>query len=85
MAIFSASKGYKDHCLDLQNGDSLYLFSDGIIHQFGGGNGRKKFSLKQLTDLLEHHANHDLEHIKATTDKAFNDWKAIRTRRTMYC
>lgn len=72
---FERSKGYKEHCLDLQNGDSLYLFSDGIIHQFGGGNGRKKFSLKQLTDLLEHHANHDLEHIKATTDKAFNDWK----------
>ncbi len=32
--------------------DRLYILSDGLIHQFGGHDGRRKFSLQRLADLL---------------------------------
>lgn len=74
-AHFERPKGYQEHCMELKQGDALFLFSDGIIHQFGGETGRKKFSMKRLTELLANNAAQDLDHIKALADSSFNEWK----------
>jgi serine phosphatase RsbU (regulator of sigma subunit) len=37
--------------LDIQKGDSLYIFSDGYVDQFGGDKS-KKFMAKRLKELL---------------------------------
>lgn len=39
------------HTIELQKGDSLYLFTDGFADQFGGPKG-KKFKYKQLEEVL---------------------------------
>lgn len=74
-AYFDRPIGYKEHRMQLEEGDSLFLFSDGIIHQFGGENGRKKFSMKRLTSLLATSSEHGMEHTKSIMDSAFNEWK----------
>lgn len=72
---FERPQGYKNHHSQLQKGDALFLFSDGIIHQFGGEGGRKKFSMKKLTEELSRTAHMDLLQVKEQTEKVFQEWK----------
>ncbi|MBL7950889.1 MAG: SpoIIE family protein phosphatase [Flavobacteriales bacterium] len=72
---FERKTGYMDHDMKLEQGDRLFLFSDGIIHQFGGTDGRKKFSLRRLNELLEANAAMELPELKIETEKWFNEWK----------
>ena len=66
---------FTEHHFLLGAMDRAYLFSDGIIHQFGGENGRKKFSYARLMELVQDLASHDqessLQHVTAT----FQNWK----------
>lgn len=40
------------HERTITGNDRLYILSDGLIHQFGGQDGLRKFSLQRLADLL---------------------------------
>ena len=45
---------FEEHSLELQKGDRVYMFSDGVVDQFGGPEGRKlltKNFIAMLTDL----------------------------------
>jgi serine phosphatase RsbU (regulator of sigma subunit) len=42
---------FTNHELNLKQGDSIYIFTDGYVDQFGGENG-KKFMTKNLKNLL---------------------------------
>lgn len=44
--------GFTIHRLELRTGDRVYLYSDGLIHQFGGAGGRRKFSNGQLASTV---------------------------------
>ncbi|MBL7964406.1 MAG: SpoIIE family protein phosphatase [Flavobacteriales bacterium] len=74
-AHFARTDGYRTHSIELQKGDSLYLLSDGLIHQFGGDNGRSKFSMKRLTEILRQTASVDMDQIKVRTEELFLQWK----------
>jgi len=43
---------FTNHTLDLQEGDRVYLFSDGYLDQFGGP-GERKFMAKRFRETLE--------------------------------
>lgn len=43
---------FENHIIDVQSGDRVYLYSDGITDQFGGDEG-KKFGKVQLHELLK--------------------------------
>ncbi|MGV3636903.1 MAG: SpoIIE family protein phosphatase, partial [Flavobacteriales bacterium] len=53
----------------------LFLFSDGVLHQFGGDNGRQKFSLKRLRATLEERAKEPLPATRDAMIEALNTWK----------
>jgi len=38
---YRASESYTTHTLDLQKGDTIYIFSDGFVDQFGGEKGKR--------------------------------------------
>ncbi len=61
-------KDFTNHVLELKKGDSLYLFSDGIVDQFGGEKS-KKFSSRRLKQLLE-----------SIKDKSMDDQKTLLTK-----
>jgi len=65
---------FNTHNLNLQKGDTLYLFTDGYADQFGGPKD-KKFSYKQLEGLLMENSGKAMEEQKKILDGIFNEWK----------
>jgi serine phosphatase RsbU (regulator of sigma subunit) len=60
--------------MEIQKGDSLYIFSDGYIDQFGGENG-KKFMAKKFKQFLLGIQESPMEHQKELLDKNITDWR----------
>ncbi|MFH1000477.1 MAG: SpoIIE family protein phosphatase, partial [Bacteroidota bacterium] len=56
VGIYFREEEYQNHHIQLQNGDILYLFTDGFIDMFGGENGGKFYAgrfKKLLVDIHE--------------------------------
>jgi serine phosphatase RsbU (regulator of sigma subunit) len=72
--IESSRKKFETRELDYQEGDMLYMFSDGYVHQFGGPKG-KKLKMTGLIALIE--AIHALpaDQQQRQLIHAFDDWK----------
>lgn len=60
--------------LQLQKDDTLYIFSDGYIDQFGGENG-KKFMSKKFKQLLASLENEAMDNQREILDKTITDWR----------
>jgi len=45
------SNKFTNHEIQLENGDTFYLFSDGYVSQFGGEKD-EKFKTKRFTEIL---------------------------------
>lgn len=65
---------FTNHEIQLQKGDSIYLFTDGYADQFGGPKG-KKFKLKTLKNLLLEVSSLPIQEQKIQLEIAFNEWK----------
>lgn len=64
---------YTLHQFDIQDGDTLYLFTDGVSDQFGGKNS-KKFGYKRLKDLLLEIHTMPVDDQRQAFEKALLDW-----------
>jgi serine phosphatase RsbU (regulator of sigma subunit) len=69
-----AEKPFTSAKIELQKGDTIYIFSDGYVDQFGGPNG-KKFMSKRFKDLLLSISGLTLSEQKNALDKAIEEWK----------
>jgi len=58
-----------------QTGDELYLFSDGLYHQFGGLDGKQKLSKKRIVQKLNEIQGSAFENRKSEMNQLFDDWK----------
>jgi serine phosphatase RsbU (regulator of sigma subunit) len=58
----------------LQKGDTVYLYTDGFIDQFGGERN-KKLNKSNFKELLKTIADMSLEEQEAFLDYSFNNWK----------
>lgn len=65
---------FTNHILQLEKDDSVYIFSDGFIDQFGGEK-QKKFLSKKFRDLLMHIQTMDMNDQKTYIGQTFEDWK----------
>jgi serine phosphatase RsbU (regulator of sigma subunit) len=65
---------FKTFSIDLQKGDTLYLYTDGYADQFGGTKG-KKFKYKSLNDLLFNSNQLTMSQQKDMLLTTFNSWK----------
>ncbi len=68
---------FKDHHVQLQPGDAVYIFSDGFADQFGGPKG-KKFFYRQFRELLVRVTPEEPSRKKALLNQAFNDWRGTQ-------
>lgn len=63
---------FTNHTVELQKGDSIYIFSDGYVDQFGGENG-KKFKLKMFKEVIlsiqDKPMKEQKQHLKETIEK----------------
>ncbi|MBL4592806.1 MAG: tetratricopeptide repeat protein [Flavobacteriales bacterium] len=71
---FRSSEPFTSHSFELQEGDSIYIFSDGYVDQFGGERG-KKFMAKALRKLLLSIQDKPMEEQRIAVDKAFESWR----------
>ncbi|MCG8573239.1 MAG: tetratricopeptide repeat protein [Flavobacteriales bacterium] len=71
---FVKAQPYTTHHLNVASGDTVYLFSDGFIDQFGGEKG-KKLKAKYFKRLLMAIHNYPMPQQKEMLLKAFSDWK----------
>ena len=65
---------YITHTLELQKDDTIYIFSDGFVDQFGGENG-KKLKAANFKKLLLSIQDENMTKQKELLDDAFEQWK----------
>jgi serine phosphatase RsbU (regulator of sigma subunit) len=66
---------FTDYTFQLEPGDRIYTFSDGVPDQFGGEKGTK-FGKKQLRELLQRSASIPLAQQQEWLQVAIQDWMA---------
>ena len=65
---------FSSHQLEYSSGTKLYLFSDGIVDQFGGPKG-KKFMQRRLRDFINESHHLKLNEQSSALDRTFDEWK----------
>ncbi|MCB0402767.1 MAG: SpoIIE family protein phosphatase [Flavobacteriales bacterium] len=66
-------KEFTNHSIQLNEGDTVYLFSDGYADQFGGENG-KKFRYKRFKEFLLSINQLPMDQQKDRLQEEFKDW-----------
>ena len=74
---FGKQQPFTNHEIQLQKGDTIYIFSDGYQDQFGGPRG-KKFMSKRLRQLFLDIQEMSMEEQKEYLNKTVEDWKEGR-------
>jgi ligand-binding sensor domain-containing protein/serine phosphatase RsbU (regulator of sigma subunit) len=67
-------KFFDDQEYYLREGDTIYLFSDGLPDQFGGPDG-KKLKIARLKKMIEQTSHIPMDEQKAAVSKFYFDWK----------
>jgi sigma-B regulation protein RsbU (phosphoserine phosphatase) len=65
---------FKNHEIELYDEDQIYLFSDGIVDQFGGPQN-KKFMHKKFKNILLYNAEKSMPQQKYAIKNAYENWK----------
>ncbi len=73
-AIDDTAKQFHSMDVDIQKGDTFYLFTDGYADQFGGER-QKKFMYKKFLETLLVISDESLYAQKKILDKTFDNWK----------
>ncbi|MDX2361142.1 MAG: SpoIIE family protein phosphatase [Crocinitomicaceae bacterium] len=71
---FDNPEPYTSHTVQLQKEDTIYIFSDGYVDQFGGEKG-KKFKAAAFKELLLGIQPEPMESQKKILDETFESWK----------
>lgn len=60
--------------IEVEDGDEIYIFTDGYADQFGGEKN-KKFMSKRFKNLLTKNQNNPMQNVKDIVDANFLNWK----------
>ncbi|HEY0029691.1 MAG TPA: two-component regulator propeller domain-containing protein [Bacteroidia bacterium] len=67
---------YNNHVMQLQKGDTIYVFSDGYTDQFGGAEG-KKFKLAQFKTMLLTLNGAPLDQQQIALETSIDEWRGV--------
>jgi len=65
---------FDNHLINLEVGDSIYIFTDGYVDQFGGEKG-KKFKSKAFKELLLSIQSKSMAEQKNVIEQNFESWR----------
>jgi serine phosphatase RsbU (regulator of sigma subunit) len=68
---------FKTHMVKLRKNDSLYVFTDGYVDQYGGEH-KKKFKTQKFKELLLSVQSESMEKQKQMIDNTFEAWRGNR-------
>ena len=69
------SPHFTNNIVDLQSGDVLYMYSDGIADQFSGGPDMRKFTIRRLKEMLVELHQKPFDQQKLLIAKTIDDWR----------
>ena len=71
--------------IDIEHGDTIFIYSDGITDQFGyNDNGEQtKFAGRRLKKILEENADKPLDEIQRLIETAIDNWRSPAQQRTL--
>jgi serine phosphatase RsbU (regulator of sigma subunit) len=72
--FFKGNQPFTNQEIDIEKGDTFYVFSDGYVDQFGGDNN-SKFKSKQFKQLLIDIQKETMANQKNILDKTIEEWK----------
>ena len=73
VSIHFEESDFTTKSIQLQKGDTLYLFTDGYVDQVGGP-GRKKYLSKRFKDLLLQYQSKSLKDQKLMLEQTLEEW-----------
>ncbi|MFL5765041.1 MAG: SpoIIE family protein phosphatase [Bacteroidia bacterium] len=73
---YKGQNQYSEQVLPYEEGDMVYIFSDGYPDQVGGVENRK-FSTNRLNELLASPGSADMDHVEMNIDRTFSHWKGV--------
>ena len=65
---------FTSHEIEIQKGETIYIYTDGYIDQFGGDKG-KKIKSKAFKELLLKIQPHNMDEQKVIIDETFENWR----------
>ncbi len=74
ISVFQNQTRFKNKKIQLQKGDTVYLFTDGFADQFGGEKG-KKFKYSALKQLILNIQGQPMQVQKKIISNTFDTWK----------
>lgn len=74
VGLYEKQEPFTEQKVDLKTVDSIYLFTDGVVDQFGGPEN-KKVKIKLFKEWLGEIATFDSEKQKTELESRFNNWK----------
>jgi serine phosphatase RsbU (regulator of sigma subunit) len=77
---FSSDKSFTNHEIQLEIGDTFYIFSDGFVDQIGGNNNHRFTSEKFKKLLLDIHYQPMYEQ-KEILEETLIDWMGVNSQR----
>jgi serine phosphatase RsbU (regulator of sigma subunit) len=77
IGIHWEEKEFSNQVLKLVKGDTLYVFSDGFVDQYGGQDG-KKFKVQKFKELLLSVQAEPMELQRQILEEAFETWRGSR-------
>jgi serine phosphatase RsbU (regulator of sigma subunit) len=67
-------KEFSNNIIDIERGDTMYIFSDGFADQFGG-NSKRKYLIKNFREFLRSISDKPLTEQKELVEQEFESWK----------
>jgi len=74
VSIYDYMESFSSSSVDIEEGDMIYMATDGFADQFGGENKRKYYK-KNLKNLLLEIADKNINFQKLTIEDTFSQWK----------
>ena len=71
---YSTPNSFTNHHMELEEGDSIYIFSDGFVDQFGGEKG-KKYMYKSFRKLMLSINSESMEQQKIVLKTTYDKWR----------
>ncbi len=66
-------KEFENHIIEYQDGDKIFIFSDGLPDQLGGEN-RRKYQTKRIREALTESPEHTMAHFSRHFSQEFYNW-----------
>lgn len=66
-------KDFENHIINYQDGDKIFIFSDGLPDQFGGDQGRK-YLTRRVRENLTNNPDASMAHFSRLFPKEFYEW-----------